>query len=784
MTRAFLISLRLYGACFIESFSSKGRQAAPLCAQRILLLLFGFPAFITLQLLHWLGFLLDEIFFSAYRRIRIEQPLFITGLPRSGTTFVHRTLAKDHSRFTSFRTWEAVLAPSITERKFWKALAAIDRFIGSPANRLLKWSVEKSTGDFSEIHAVGLDAEEEDYLALLPAGGCFILVLAFPWNDRLWSLARLSEFKQADRAALLNFYHHCLQKHLYVEGRGRKRLLSKNAAFVSWIPALQEEMSDARFLVCVRNPITGLSSQLSSIEGGCSIFGTNPHFDKISRRFEGVFRDNYAQLRHSTLPLIENLAVVDQEELRLCPKKTLENALLTLVEPLSKTWIKALDDAELATKKQPSGHQHSASSQTFAKATIEPCVISDYQAILQSRRNAAPPQQPPPASMTPTPSASESPQTGESTSQGVHASSVRIAVFSDALPERNGAGAYYHDLSSQLARKVERIELFQPTSNPRFPPLAFPLPGDSTQKLITPNVFRLWKQFNALKPHVVVAVTPGPFGILGLLLAKKNKAGFITAFHTQFEELMRLYGDTLFFKFAYQYLLQTNKILCRRSATVLVNNGDLVQTVEALGAPKVEIMGTPLSESFLIEAPAPAPKKLERILFAGRLAPEKNLPAVIQGATAHPDIEFIVAGDGPLKGDMEKAAVSLPNLKLTGWLDRAELRAEMDRASLLLLPSHLETFGTVALEAMARGRPALVAEGAGIHHWPTLKGALFVLEKDHIGPSIEAIKGLTANEWAERSTNARVAAEALNQATIEQWADVSSRYASTVNEDT
>lgn len=379
--------------------------------------------------------------------------------------------------------------------------------------------------------------------------------------------------------------------------------------------------------------------------------------------------------------------------------------------------------------------------------------------------------------MTTMSAATESQESSDPDALPKTSTQVRIAIFSDALSERNGAGAYYHDLSSQLARKVERIELFQPAAKKRFPRLAFPLPGDATQKLITPNVFRLWRQFEALKPNVVVAVTPGPFGILGLLLARKNQTGFITAFHTQFEELMRLYGDTLFFRFAYQYLLQINKILCRRSSAVLVNNRNLVKTVEALGAPLVEIMGTPLSESFLNCPAAPAPTRLERILFAGRLAPEKNLPAVVEGAKAHPDVEFIVAGDGPLRKEMEAAAAQLPNLKLTGWLERSALRAEMDRASLLLLPSHLETFGTVALEVMARGRPALVADGAGIHLWPTLAGALFVLKTDQVGASIEAIKQLSPAEWAERSLCARAAAHALNQATIEQWADVSSRYA-------
>jgi|TARA_B110000438_G_scaffold297843_1_gene344913 hypothetical protein len=352
----------------------------------------GFPAFIVLQLIHWLGFLLDEIFFSSYRQVRIDRPLFITGLPRSGTTFVHRTLANDRDRFTSFRTWEAILAPSIAERRFWKALGAIDRALGRPVSRALKWSVKKATGDFSSIHAVGLDAEEEDYLALLPAGGCFILVLAFPWNESLWSLAKLSTLNQEEQKSLMNYYRRCLQKHLYVEGGGHKRLLSKNAAFASWIPTLQNEMSDARFLVCVRDPIKGLSSQLSSIEGGCSFFGTHSHFEVISKRFEGVFRDNYAELRHSTLSLVEQLVVIDQEELRVAPRATLENALNTLDEPISEAWKKSLHDAENNSKEHRSSHQHSSASQSFAKATIEPCVLNDYQAILQHRRNCDPAQ--------------------------------------------------------------------------------------------------------------------------------------------------------------------------------------------------------------------------------------------------------------------------------------------------------------------------------------------------------------------------------------------------------
>lgn len=366
--------------------------------------------------------------------------------------------------------------------------------------------------------------------------------------------------------------------------------------------------------------------------------------------------------------------------------------------------------------------------------------------------------------------ATATPQPDDSTAD------ITVAIFSDALPERNGAGAYYHDLIAQLAPRVTKIEMFQPADTKRLLQFALPLPGDSTQKLITPNVFRLWRQFSEIKPDLVVGVTPGPFGLLGLFLARRFKTGFVTAFHTHFEELMRLYCNPVSLRIANGYLITTNKILCKSSSTVLVNNPDLVATVEKLGAKHTDVMGTPFPPSFLeVEMKAPS-ATLRRVLFAGRLAPEKNLPVVMDAARLCPDIEFVIAGDGPLKRKLKEQAADLTNVRFTGWLKREELCREMDEASILVLPSHVETFGTVALEAMARGRPALVAEGAGIHHWETLAPGLFSLRKGEcIAEALRRLQELPPETWEEKAAAARQAADALNRQTISQWVDVLSR---------
>lgn len=354
----------------------------------------------------------------------------------------------------------------------------------------------------------------------------------------------------------------------------------------------------------------------------------------------------------------------------------------------------------------------------------------------------------------------------------------RIAVFSDALPERNGAGSYYNDLAAQLDGDVECLEMFQPAAKSRLLRMALPLPGDPTQKLITPNLLRLWQQFRRLRPQVVVAVTPGPFGLLGLAFARRAGTGFLTGYHTDFERVTELYGHRLFFRAANQYLLTAHRILCTHSDAVMINNAELAPTVRRLGARHVEVVGTPLARNFLAAAPVAAPPALQRVLFAGRLAPEKNLPTVIDAARRMPDIDFVLAGDGPLRRTLQREAAALPNLRMTGWLDRESLRREMDAASLLLLPSHLETFGTVALEAMARGRPALVAENAGIHQWPSLGEALFTLHRHESLPqALCRLRRLPAAVWRQKGWAARRAAEALNRETARQWTGHFERYA-------
>jgi len=358
VTRLFARSVALHVAWWLQSFTPAGRREAPLGVRRLTFLFLLFPPLLALQLGHWLAWALDEVLFPGYRRVRVREPLFVTGVPRSGTTFVHRLLARDEEAFTTLRTWEVLLAPSVTERRLLLALGALDRALGGLGARAVGALTRRLVGaGLEDVHAVGLEAPEEDYLALLPAAGCFGLVLAFPASRRLWALGDLRSLSARERDELLDFYEACLRKHLYVLGRGR-RFLSKNAAFGSWLPALRERLPEARFLLCVRDPLRGLSSQLSSIDEARRLFGTDPGRRQLAPRFVERFEVAYRDLRHAAADGSTPCAVVDADELGAAPGRTLDAALERLGLERTPALARALEEADRPDARAPSRHQH------------------------------------------------------------------------------------------------------------------------------------------------------------------------------------------------------------------------------------------------------------------------------------------------------------------------------------------------------------------------------------------------------------------------------------------
>ncbi len=107
--------------------------------------------------------------------------------------------------------------------------------------------------------------------------------------------------------------------------------------------------------------------------------------------------------------------------------------------------------------------------------------------------------------------------------------------------------------------------------------------------------------------------------------------------------------------------------------------------------------------------------------MAARLIPGKGhglaLAAFERALTTRPGLRLLIAGDGPLRVELEASARRLPDrsVRFAGQVD--DVRPFLAACDVLLfptLPSLSEGFGLAALEAMAAGRPVVATDVGGL----------------------------------------------------------------------
>lgn len=350
---------------------------------------------------------------------------------------------------------------------------------------------------------------------------------------------------------------------------------------------------------------------------------------------------------------------------------------------------------------------------------------------------------------------------------------LRVAIVSDAAPERNGVGAYYRDLAEHLKAAGARVDLISPRfrAGNWYGGLAMPLPGDPTQRFLFPSLSLVSRRMERLAPTAVIIPTPGLFGMLGMYLAKRYGARLLVGFHTHFERLTELNDHSpLFGAMCRSYLGACNRRLFDASDLVLANSTEMLEIARAIGARHADLMGTSVPKRFLDAPPLPLRPRVERVLFAGRLAPEKNLGAVVEAASACPDLQFQIVGDGPLRDWVQAQADRLPNLTYQGWVRRNQIMPLIDRMDVLVLPSTVESFGTIALEAMARARLVIVSARCGILSWEELSRGLFPMREDEpLAAALGRVAALDPGLRQRKAELARAAAIDINTRNLAYW---------------
>lgn len=106
------------------------------------------------------------------------------------------------------------------------------------------------------------------------------------------------------------------------------------------------------------------------------------------------------------------------------------------------------------------------------------------------------------------------------------------------------------------------------------------------------------------------------------------------------------------------------------------------------------------------------------LLYAGRLAPEKNTQTLLRafellGLQEQNKFHLLVIGDGPLRNKVQKLQRRIGNISWISYCaDSLDLARYYRAADLFVHPSVQETFGLVALESQACGTPVVGIRGS------------------------------------------------------------------------
>jgi teichuronic acid biosynthesis glycosyltransferase TuaC len=151
----------------------------------------------------------------------------------------------------------------------------------------------------------------------------------------------------------------------------------------------------------------------------------------------------------------------------------------------------------------------------------------------------------------------------------------------------------------------------------------------------------------------------------------------------------------------------------RRAALVLANSAGMERRARTYGAERTRVVRLGADLPATVEPPVPG-----RLVTVGNLVARKRHADVLRALwllrDSHPDVEWLVVGDGPERAALERDAATLGlagRVHLTGRLAPADAAREARRGSVFVLPSVDEAFGVAYVEAMAGGVPAIGCRG-------------------------------------------------------------------------
>lgn len=316
------------------------------------------------------------------------------------------------------------------------------------------------------------------------------------------------------------------------------------------------------------------------------------------------------------------------------------------------------------------------------------------------------------------------------------------------LPNIGGLETHLKDLIDELIKKDWRVTVLT------YQPLNTPVLGKWIEKKKNLIVFRLpvlrgvfyklykkpFLEFLFLEP-LLFMITPIILLIypnINVVNAQGLVAGFSASFWTKFFKKRYVVSAQSVYHFPQKGLYrQVCRWIFRSADKVIAISNQAKQDIENLGIHFSNIQLYTNWEDSKFFKPVEKEKAKKEIGFSnkfiisffGRLIEEKGVKVIIDAIKlSDKRITFVIYGEGPLAGYVEKAVQEYPNLTYMGTISPNLLPLHYSAADIVLMPTlNEEGFGRVAAGALFCGTPVIASN----------RGALPMVVNDSVGKIIE-----------------------------------------------
>ncbi len=341
---------------------------------------------------------------------------------------------------------------------------------------------------------------------------------------------------------------------------------------------------------------------------------------------------------------------------------------------------------------------------------------------------------------------------------------LNIGMMTDTyIPQVNGVATSVNLFKRYLESLGEKVYVFAPMV-PKNESNAFKVSGlkflwEKQHRLAIPISHKIYNLTSRLNIDIIHSHAPFSMGFQALRVSEKLGIPHVHTYHTLLTEYRHYIP--LPFRPTEEAVKEFSAWFCNLTDTVIAPTDKIKEELLGYGVTvpihvlptgiDVENFRKPLT--FSVKQKHSIPQNHKIILFAGRIAKEKNVDFLLEAFTllraSLRNVTLIMAGNGPEMQEILHKARRLgleKNVILTGYVNRDVLVEYYRQADVFAFASVTETQGLVVLEALAAGLPVVAVAKEGVKDVLRNEVGCLLLEEVEVASFVKALEKMLKDE--------------------------------------